>query len=53
MSGTAFLTQEGMQIDLGGIAKGYAADEVRRMLQEQGVKSAPINFGGTVVVWGQ
>lgn len=53
MSGTAFLTQEGMQIDLGGIAKGYAADEVRRMLQEQGVKSAQINFGGTVVVWGQ
>lgn len=53
MSGTAFLTQEGMQIDLGGIAKGYAADEVRRILQEQGVKSAQINFGGTVVVWGQ
>ena len=53
MSGTAFLTQEGMQIDLGGIAKGYAADEVRRILQEQGVKSAQINFGGAVVVWGQ
>lgn len=50
---TAFLTQKGMQIDLGGIAKGYAADEVQHMLQMQGIANARINLGGTVVVWGQ
>lgn len=35
-------------LDLGGIAKGYAADEVRHLLIEQGVTEALINLGGTV-----
>jgi len=30
-SGTAFLRRKGMEIDLGAIAKGYAADEAARM----------------------
>ena len=43
------LRRKGMQIDLGAIAKGYAADEVRRILEEEGVTEAIINFGGTVL----
>lgn len=46
------LRQQHMAIDLGAIAKGYAADEVRRFLLENGVKNAVINLGGTVSVIG-
>lgn len=50
---TAFLRQKGVKIDLGGIAKGYAADRARCMLQAYGIQNACINFGGTVVVLGR
>ena len=33
-------------IDLGAIAKGYIADEMKAYLEENGVKSAVINLGG-------
>lgn len=49
---TAFLKQKGIKLDLGGIVKGYAADEARRILQQYGVQNARINFGGTVVTMG-
>lgn len=47
------LRRRGQAIDLGGIAKGYAADEVKRILTEHGVKEAIINLGGTVTVMGK
>ncbi len=47
---TVFLEQEGMSIDLGGIAKGYAGDEVVRILKEHGVTNALINLGGNIAV---
>lgn len=50
---TAFLSRKGVKIDLGGIVKGYAADEACRMLQGYGVQNARINFGGTVVAIGR
>ena len=46
------LKNKGQRIDLGAVAKGYAADEVRRILTEHEVENALINFGGTVVVIG-
>ena len=49
---TAGLRQFGQSVDLGAIAKGYAADEVRRILIEGGVTDALINLGGTVWVIG-
>lgn len=49
---TAELRRFGQAVDFGGIAKGYAADEARRILLEGGVSSALINFGGTVVAIG-
>lgn len=40
-------------IDLGGIAKGYIADQVADFLRENGVTSALLNFGGNVVCIGR
>jgi thiamine biosynthesis lipoprotein len=39
-------------IDLGGIAKGYAADEVKRIILENGIENAIINLGGNIVTIG-
>lgn len=50
---TAFLRRTGQQIDLGGIAKGYAADEAVRILKKYKVHNALINFGGTVIAIGR
>jgi FAD:protein FMN transferase len=50
---TAFLSFSGSAIDLGGIAKGYAADEAKRILREHNIKKALINFGGNILVLGQ
>lgn len=36
----------GMQLDLGGIAKGYAADEAYKIFQQYGISSALIDGGG-------
>jgi len=41
-----------MKITLGGIAKGYVADEGLRALKEAGIKHALIDAGGDVVVMG-
>ena len=47
-----YLKEEDMIIDLGAIAKGYAADEVRKVLLDNGVNSAIIDLGGNVYVLG-
>ncbi len=44
---------EGMGLDLGGIAKGYAADEAKRILREAGITSAILDFGGNIVTLGE
>lgn len=43
---------EGMEIDLGGIAKGYTSGLVMEIFKEYGVKSAVINLGGNAQVLG-
>jgi len=50
--GVAGLRNAGQKIDLGGIAKGYAADEVKRILQDNNIKNAMINMGGNIVTMG-
>lgn len=47
-----FLQEAGMKIDLGAIAKGYIADEVKELFIENGVTTAIIDLGGNVVVMG-
>ncbi|MGN0713095.1 MAG: FAD:protein FMN transferase [Anaerovoracaceae bacterium] len=41
-----------MEIDLGGIAKGYIADHLTQWLEECGVVSAVIDLGGNIVAIG-
>ena len=43
----------GAQLDLGGIAKGYAADLLRAQLEKEGVTSATLDLGGDVFVMGR
>ncbi len=47
-----FLQKEGMALDLGGIAKGFAADELAKILKEKKVSYALINLGGNVFAFG-
>jgi thiamine biosynthesis lipoprotein len=49
---SAFLEDEGMSLDLGAIAKGYAADELVSIVKDAGVKSALIDLGGNIYVVG-
>lgn len=46
------LLKEGMKLDVGGIAKGYAADQVIELFKERKVKRAFISLGGNVSVLG-
>lgn len=46
------LKDKNMSLDLGAIAKGYAGDEVKRILQENGVEHAIINLGGNILTVG-
>lgn len=45
---TVFLEKEGMEIDLGGIAKGYAADRAIEAIQGQGIQSALVSIAGDI-----
>lgn len=44
---------EGMMLDLGAVAKGYASDEIAEYLRENGVKSALLNLGGNIYALGK
>ncbi len=46
---TATLASKGMRLDLGGIAKGFAADEALAILRAHGFPRAMIEFGGDIV----
>lgn len=39
---------DGMEIDLGSVAKGYAGDRLAQMLKEAGVESAVLALGGNI-----
>lgn len=43
---TVQLTQPAMQLDLGGIAKGYAADEALQVLETHGIDRALVDASG-------
>jgi thiamine biosynthesis lipoprotein len=46
------LKNQNQKLDLGGIAKGYAADMVRDVLKKYKVKSGLIDLGGNIYVLG-
>lgn len=45
---SVFLEKEGMAVDLGGIAKGYASQKLRTLLSKKGIESALIYLGGNI-----
>ncbi len=44
--------RDNMQIDLSGIAKGYAADKAVEVLKKEGIKKGLVNAGGDIRVFG-
>ena len=50
---TAYLTRQGMALDLGGIAKLPILEAGMRVLRREGVRNALVNGGGDVLVMGQ
>lgn len=49
---TAALPQKGMEIDLGGIAKGYAGAKAEQILRNHGITSALLDLGRNITVIG-
>ncbi len=47
---TVELARPGMKLDLGGIAKGYVADQVLAVLKKRGLHSVLVDAGGDIVV---
>jgi thiamine biosynthesis lipoprotein len=50
---TVFLKRPGMALDPGAIAKGYAADELVRILREAELPGAIIDLGGNIFAYGR
>jgi thiamine biosynthesis lipoprotein len=50
---TIYLRRKGMGLDLGSVAKGYAADEAARVLREHGVTASLIDLGGNILATGK
>ena len=50
---SVLLARRGMALDLGAIAKGYAADEAAAIIKSAGIQRAIINLGGNIVTFGE
>jgi len=48
-----YLTRRGMTLDLGAIAKGYAADEAAVIIKNAGISRALIDLGGNILIIGE
>lgn len=52
VSGSRVTLDPGTQIDLGGIAKGYASDRVGAIFAEDKIPRGLIQLGGNILAWG-
>ncbi len=52
-AGTAFLARAGMQIDVGGIGKGYTADLVADVMQKAGATAGVVALSGDIKTFGR
>ena len=50
---TVLLRQEGMKLDLGAVAKGYATEKALQVLKKHGIEKALIDAGGNIRVLGR
>lgn len=48
LEGTSLTVPAGMQLDLGAVGKGYAADVVTDVLKAHGIESAVLSLGGNI-----
>jgi len=46
---SVLLDKEGMRLDIGGIGKGYVANEALKVLKKSGFSQAMVNAGGKIV----
>ncbi|MBI3880575.1 MAG: FAD:protein FMN transferase [Verrucomicrobia bacterium] len=51
--GRIFLPEPGMSLDLGGIGKEYAVDQVAKLALAHGIQSVLVDFGADVVALGK
>lgn len=51
--GTVVSSNATIQLDLNGLAEGYAAEQIAALLHEQGIADALINLGGDVLALGR
>lgn len=52
-NGTAYITQVGMSVDVGAIAKGYVTDKIAEGIKEQGYEAVLFNMGGNIITIGE
>ena len=50
---TIFLAKKGMRIGFGGIGKGYAADQAKKVLVKEGFMNGVVNASGDMCAWGK
>ncbi|MDR2542713.1 MAG: FAD:protein FMN transferase [Treponema sp.] len=50
---SVFLKYMGMALDLGAIAKGFAADEAAKIAKTNGITAAILDLGGDIVILGE
>lgn len=51
--GTAFLERSGMQVDVGGIAKGFAADQAVEAMKAAGARAGVVALSGDIKTFGR
>jgi len=52
-AGTVFLKQAGMQVDVGGIGKGYTADLVVEVMKQAGATAGVVALSGDIKTFGR
>lgn len=53
LPGHILKTASGVRLDFGGVAKGYAVDQVAGILQKQGIKNFLVDIGGDILASGK
>lgn len=49
---TVYLKEKGMRIGFGGIGKGYAADQAKKVMVDHGILHGVVNASGDLTAWG-
>lgn len=52
-AGTVYLQKSGVQIDLGGILKGFAADKAAQILMDHGIEDGIVAVAGDIRLFGR